>query len=115
MTKPGKSEPSSSALPSSQKPKQVDTAACNAYIEDFRRAGHEAVEWIADYLANVGERPVLAQTKPGELFDALPPSAPEQGESFAAIMRDFDKLVMPAVTQWNHPRFFAYFACTGST
>ena len=84
-------------------------------MEDFRRAGHEAVDWIAEYLANVGDRPVLAQTKPGELFDALPASAPEKGESFAAIMRDFDNVVMPAVTQWNHPRFFAYFACTGST
>src|SRR5689334_22551384 len=59
--------------------------------------------------------PVLAQTKPGELLDALPQSAPAQGETFDAILRDFDRLVMPAVTQWNHPRFFAYFACTGST
>jgi aromatic-L-amino-acid/L-tryptophan decarboxylase len=109
MTKP--IQPSSAALPSSQK---LDPAR-DAYIEDFRSAGHEAVDWIADYLANVGERPVLAQTKPGELFDALPESAPEKGESFAAIMRDFDTVVMPAVTQWNHPRFFAYFACTGST
>ena len=86
-----------------------------AYIEDFRRAGHETVDWIAQYLANVGEMPVLAQTKPGDLLDALPNSAPEQGEPFAAMLRDFDKLVMPAVTQWNHPRFFAYFSCTGST
>jgi aromatic-L-amino-acid decarboxylase len=86
-----------------------------AYVEDFRRAGHETVDWIAQYLNSVSEMPVLAQTRPGELLDALPPSAPEQGESFDAILRDFDRLVMPAVTQWNHPRFFAYFACTGST
>jgi aromatic-L-amino-acid/L-tryptophan decarboxylase len=86
-----------------------------AYIEDFRRAGHETVDWIAEYLSDLGGRPVLAQTKPGELFDGLPASAPEKGESFADIMRDFDTKVMPAVTQWNHPRFFAYFACTGST
>jgi len=85
------------------------------YVEDFRRAGHEAVDWIAQYLETVADSPVLAQVKPGELFDSLPVSAPEQGESFATIMRDFDRLVMPAVTQWNHPRFFAYFACTGST
>src|SRR5437879_5317599 len=85
------------------------------YVEDFRRAGHETVDWIAKYLSTVADAPVLAQTKPGELLDALPQSAPEQGESFAAILRDFDQLVMPAVTQWNHPRFFAYFACTGST
>jgi aromatic-L-amino-acid decarboxylase len=86
-----------------------------AYVEEFRSAGHEAVDWIAQYLNSVSDMPVLARTKPGELFDSLPSSAPEQGESFAAILRDFDQLVMPAVTQWNHPRFFAYFACTGST
>src|SRR5436305_10101631 len=86
-----------------------------AYVEDFRRAGHETVDWIAEYLSNVSEMPVLAQTKPGDLLDALPKSAPEKGEPFDAILRDFDRLVMPAVTQWNHPRFFAYFACTGST
>jgi aromatic-L-amino-acid decarboxylase len=85
------------------------------YVEDFRRAGHETVDWIAQYLGSVSEMPVLAQTKPGDLLDALPQSAPEQGEPFADLLRDFDKLVMPAVTQWNHPRFFAYFACTGST
>lgn len=86
-----------------------------AYVEDFRRAGHQTVDWIAEYLNNVAEMPVQAQTKPGELLDALPQSAPEKGEPFEAILRDFDRLVMPAVTQWNHPRFFAYFACTGST
>ena len=86
-----------------------------AYIEDFRRAGHETVDWIAEYLSNVADMPVLAQTKPGDLLDALPKSGPEKGEPFDAILRDFDRLVMPAVTQWNHPRFFAYFSCTGST
>jgi len=85
------------------------------YVEDFRRAGHEVVDWIAQYLNSVSDMPVLAQTRPGALFDSLPASAPERGESFQAILRDFDRLVMPAVTQWNHPRFFAYFACTGST
>jgi aromatic-L-amino-acid decarboxylase len=86
-----------------------------SYISDFRRAGHETVDWIAEYLADVREMPVLASTKPGELFDALPAEAPDGGETFESILRDFDRLVMPAVTQWNHPRFFAYFACTGST
>jgi len=85
------------------------------YVDDFRQAGHETVEWVAKYLEGVREMPVLAETKPGELMDALPKAAPEQGEPFDAILRDFDKLVMPAITHWNHPRFFAYFACTGST
>jgi aromatic-L-amino-acid decarboxylase len=84
------------------------------YVTDFRRAGYETVDWIARYLDTVADLPVLARTKPGELLDALPASAPEQGETYDAMLRDFDKLVMPAVTQWNHPRFFAYFACTGS-
>ncbi len=94
---------------------QAQPDAWAQYVEDFRRAGHEAVDWVARYLSTVADLPVLAQTEPGQLFDSLPQSAPNQGESFAAIMQDFDKLVMPAVTQWNHPRFFAYFACTGST
>src|SRR5438034_5106966 len=85
------------------------------YVEDFQRAGHETVDWIAHYLSHLSDYPALAQVKPGELFDALPGSGPVQGESFETILRDFDRLVMPAVTQWNHPRFFAYFACTGST
>jgi aromatic-L-amino-acid/L-tryptophan decarboxylase len=85
------------------------------YVEDFRRAGHETVDWIAKYLENAREYPVLPDVKPGALIDALPKSAPEQGETFDAMLRDFDRLVMPAVTHWNHPRFFAYFACTGST
>src|SRR5215468_4198534 len=100
---------------STNAPMSAQAADWPDYVEDFRRAGHEAVDWIAQYLKSVAEMPVLAQTKPGELFDSLPQSAPEKGESFQAILRDFDRLVMPAVTQWNHPRFFAYFACTGST
>jgi aromatic-L-amino-acid/L-tryptophan decarboxylase len=103
---------------STPEPKNVGTLPAQPwpdYVEDFRRAGHETVDWIAQYLSTVGELSVLAQTKPGQLFDSLPQSAPDEGESFVAIMADFDKLVMPAVTQWNHPRFFAYFACTGST
>src|SRR5215469_5357701 len=95
--------------------KSQQQTAWEAYVEEFRRAGHETVEWIAQYLSHLSENPVLAQAKPGELYDALPRSAPQQGESFQAILRDFDQTIMPAVTQWNHPRFFAYFACTGST
>src|SRR6185437_11192826 len=103
------------AMTAPAKPISNSETDSSSYIEDFRRAGHEAVDWIANYLATVQNMPVLATTQPGELFDALPAEAPNQGESFQAILRDFDQLVMPAVTQWNHPRFFAYFACTGST
>src|SRR6266513_1082099 len=85
------------------------------YVEDFRRAGHATVDWIAEYLEHAGDYPVLPNANPGDLIDALPRSAPDEGESFEALLRDFDQLVIPAVTHWNHPRFFAYFACTGST
>ena len=87
----------------------------NNYVEEFRQAAHQAVDWIAGYLANPRQYPVLAQVKPGGLIDQLPRSAPERGESFQAILADFEKLVLPAVTHWNHPGFMAYFACTGST
>ncbi|MFB3814740.1 MAG: aspartate aminotransferase family protein [Terriglobales bacterium] len=91
-----------------------DRERLHAYVEDFRRAAHDAVEWIAEYLENSRRYPILPQIKPGELLDALPKSAPEQGEPFAEIMRDFEREVLPAVTHWNHPRFMAYFACSGS-
>ncbi len=85
------------------------------YVEDFRRAGHAAVDWIAEYLTHVRRYPVLSRNRPGELVDALPASAPDEGQSFEAIFEDFEKLILPAVTHWNHPGFMAYFACTAST
>jgi len=82
--------------------------------EEFRRAAHQAVDWIAGYLENPRRYPVLPRVKPGDLLDALPRSAPERGETYAALLRDFEQLILPAVTHWNHPGFMAYFACTGS-
>jgi len=87
----------------------------NHYVSDFQKAAHQAVDWAAEYLRDTRRYPVVPHVKPGELVDALPRSGPEQGESFAAIMRDFDSKIIPAVTHWNHPGFLAYFACTGST
>jgi aromatic-L-amino-acid/L-tryptophan decarboxylase len=85
------------------------------YIEEFRRAGHEVVDWIAEYLEQVERYPVLPNVQPGDLVAALPKSAPEHGEPFSVILNDFERQIIPAVTHWNHPRFMAYFACTGST
>ena len=82
--------------------------------EEFRRAGHEVVEWIADYLAGVGEYPVLPNVQPGQVADALPAHAPERGDPMERILDDFRKLIVPGMTHWNHPRFFAYFAISGS-
>ncbi len=84
------------------------------YIEDFRRAAHQAVDWVAEYLRDVRKYPVMSTIKPGELIDALPASAPERGESYDRIFGDFEKLIMPAMTHWNHPRFFNFFAISSS-
>jgi aromatic-L-amino-acid decarboxylase len=83
-------------------------------VQDFRRAGHEIVDWIAAYLENPRDLPVLAKVQPGELTGRLPRSAPEQGEPMEAILQDFHKLILPAVTHWNHPRFMAYFPSSAS-
>ncbi len=81
---------------------------------EFRRLGHEVVDWIADYLADPREYPVLPKVKPGELTDSLPASGPERGEPMERILTDFRDLILPAVTHWNHPRFMAYFSVSAS-
>jgi aromatic-L-amino-acid decarboxylase len=77
---------------------------------EFRRYGYEVIDWIADYLADAGSYPVLPDMQPGDLADKLPPSAPDQPESMDAILDDFRKLIVPALTHWNHPHFHAYFS-----
>jgi aromatic-L-amino-acid decarboxylase len=83
-------------------------------VSSFREDGYAAIDWAARYLDTVGELPVLAQVAPGELSAQLPASPPEEGEPFAAVLRDLDELILPALTHWQHPRFFAYFAVTAS-
>jgi aromatic-L-amino-acid decarboxylase len=78
--------------------------------EEFRRYGHEAIDWIAAYLENPGRYPVLPPVQPGELTDALPGSGPEKGEPMERIAADFERLIAPAMTHWNHPGFMGYFA-----
>jgi aromatic-L-amino-acid decarboxylase len=78
--------------------------------DEFRRAGHQVVDWIADYLAHSGDYPVLPPMQPGDLVKQLPQSAPAGGEPIDAIFGDFVRQIVPAITHWNHPRFFAYFA-----
>src|SRR5229473_4872670 len=82
--------------------------------EEFRRYGHEIIDWIADYLEHIEELPVLAQIEPGELRAQLPSSPPQAGESMEAILADVDRLIVPALTHWSHPSFFAYFATSTS-
>ena len=83
--------------------------------EEFRRAGHEIVDWIADYRERVtrGEFPVMARTAPGTLRKLLPKSPPREPEDFAAIRRDLDALILPACTHWQDPRFHGYFPSNG--
>ena len=82
--------------------------------EEFRAAGHEVVDWIADYLRDIRDLPVLPDVQPGALVDALPAAGPEKGESMDAILADFRNLIVPGITHWNHPRFFAYFSISAS-
>ncbi|MBE0658982.1 MAG: amino acid decarboxylase [Bryobacteraceae bacterium] len=82
--------------------------------DEFRRHGHEVVDWIANYLENTRDYPVVPRVQPGDLARALPASAPEQGESMDDILADFQRQVIPAVNHWNHPRFHAYFSVSAS-
>ena len=82
--------------------------------EQFRQHGRSVVDWIADYWEGVEERPVFPDTKPGDTLDKLPLQAPLEGESFEVIMRDFNELIMPAMTNWQSPNFFAYFTANTS-
>jgi aromatic-L-amino-acid decarboxylase len=81
---------------------------------DLRTDGAAALEWAAAYLERVGELPVLAQVEPGEIAARLPAAAPEEGEPFANVLRDLDEILLPGVTHWQHPRYFAYFATSAS-
>jgi aromatic-L-amino-acid decarboxylase len=77
--------------------------------DEFRRAGHAVVDWIADYRESVSRRPVLAPVEPGAVKAGLPPSPPDQPESFDAILRDLERVIVPGLTHWQHPAFFGYF------
>jgi aromatic-L-amino-acid/L-tryptophan decarboxylase len=80
----------------------------------FREDGQAALDWAARYLERVADLPVLAQVEPGEIRSRLPASPPEQGEPFSAVLRDLDEILLPGITHWQHPRYFAYFAATAS-
>ncbi len=82
--------------------------------EEFRKFGYRAVDWVADYLARVGQYPVLARTEPGAIRRSLPASPPNDPEPMDTILADFQSRILPGITHWNHPAFFAYFAITGS-
>jgi aromatic-L-amino-acid/L-tryptophan decarboxylase len=82
--------------------------------DEFRRHGHELVDWLAAYFERVGELPVQAPVAPGETAARLPERAPEAGEPFEALLRDLDEVVVPGTTHWGHPGWFAYFPANTS-
>src|SRR5437016_2432350 len=81
---------------------------------EFREAGHRLVDWVADYLDNVDRHDVLARVAPGDVERSLPPSPREDGRPYDALLADFESKILPGITHWNHPAFFAYFSITGS-
>ena len=82
--------------------------------DEFRLWGHRFVDWVADYLEGVGDHPVLARVEPGEVGGRLAAEAPVSGEPVETLFEDFQSVVLPGITHWNHPAFFAYFAVSGS-
>src|SRR5438874_1632479 len=82
--------------------------------EEFRRHGRAVVDWIADYYARVESFPVLSQVAPGSVRASLPQEPPEHGEPFDAILGDMEKLILPGITHWQSPNFFAYFPSNSS-
>ncbi|HXR97732.1 MAG TPA: pyridoxal-dependent decarboxylase [Terriglobales bacterium] len=84
------------------------------HADEFRRHGHALIDWIADYQSTLETRPVLAQVAPGAVRAALPPSPPDQGESFEAMMADVERIILPGITHWQSPNFFAFFPANTS-
>lgn len=82
--------------------------------EEFRKFGHELIDWIADYLENVEDNPVLAQINHGDVKEKLPTSPPLKGENMSEVFDDINKIIMPGMTHWNHPNFMSYFNSTAS-
>ena len=82
--------------------------------EEFRTHGQAVVDWIAGYLANPEQFAVIPDVSPGDVRKQLPIESPVQGEGMSAILADFERIVLPGTTHWNHPMFMAYFANTGS-
>ena len=82
--------------------------------EEFRATAHEVVDWMADYLRDIRDYPVLPNVQPGDLIDHLPPQGPEHGEPMPKILEDFRNLIVPGLTHWNHPRFHGYFSISAS-
>src|SRR5678816_3826311 len=82
--------------------------------EEFRRCGHEVIDWIAAYMREVDQFPVMSSVKPGEIRAKLPDGPPRSGESFDPMLREVDEIVIPDIAHWQSPRFFGYHPCNNS-
>ncbi len=91
-----------------------DEKSFHMTAEEFRRHGHSVVNWIADYHSRIESFPVLSQVKPGEIRASLPANPPEHGEAFEQLLKDVENLILPGITHWQSPNFFAYFPCNAS-
>ncbi len=91
-----------------------ETKSFHMTPDEFRAQGHAVIDWIADYYRRIESFPVLAQVLPGEIRASLPQHAPEKGEPFETILRDFEKDILPGITHWQSPNFYAFFPCNAS-
>ena len=82
--------------------------------DEFRKHGHAVVDWIADYYARIESYPVLSRAEPGQIRASLPATPPPKGESFDTILTDVEKLILPGITHWQSPNFFAFFPANAS-
>src|SRR5216110_1371871 len=82
--------------------------------EEFRRRGHEVVDWLAEYFQRIESFPVLSRMEPGQIRGSLPANPPAKGEPFETMLKDVEKLILPGITHWQSPNFFAYFPCNNS-
>lgn len=80
----------------------------------FREEAHRLVDWMADYFEQIDGYPVKSQVQPGDIYRQLPPQVPQEGEAFEAIFQDFQKIILPGITHWQSPSFFAYFPANNS-
>jgi aromatic-L-amino-acid/L-tryptophan decarboxylase len=92
----------------------MNAEPADMHPDELRRHGHAVADWVADFLAGIEERPVFPKVTPGEVLAQLSAHAPEDGEPMEEILADVDRILLPAMTHWNHPGFHAYFANTGS-
>src|SRR5256885_1949682 len=106
--KAGSQPPSTGTAPS------PTTRSFHMSPQEFRRHGHEVIDWIADYYTRIESFPVLSQVKPGQIRESLPPTVPAKGEVFGDLLKDVEKLILPGVTHWQSPNFFGFFPSNAS-